>query len=91
MGKYIDYIDGKHIGTSFQEKVNALIKAGAVKIAPPTEFKPDTLICVVDNAFFAAAAYTYDEQEMKDFWPTEHDQRPRQWLELKNASRYINY
>ena len=89
MGKYIDYIDGKHIGTSYEEKISSLVAQGAVKVASPQQFKPNTLVCVIDNGPFAAAGYAYSEQEMIAFRDDGSD-RPRQWLELENASSYIN-
>lgn len=66
MGKYINVIEGKHIGTTFTEKANQIIEAGGIKIKEPTEFVPN-LVCLVDNGMFAAAAYAFDESEMNAF------------------------
>ena len=39
--------------------------------------------CVVDNGFFGAAGYAYDESEMNQF--LSPDGRPKQWLEYIHA------
>lgn len=38
-----------------------------------------SLVCVVDNGHFDAAAYMYSEQEYKD-WQRPEDKRPKRWL-----------
>jgi hypothetical protein len=77
MGKYVN-----GIGTSFQEKcLNIEFKLGGVKDSG--EVFKENMICVVDNGFFAAAGYAYNEQEWKEF--KYDDGRPRQWYILDNA------
>ena len=86
MGQYINVINGKFIGTSFNEKCNALVKAGA-KETNGQEFKPD-MICVVDNGHFAAAGYAHNNSEHKIF--KTPDGRPKRWFTLENAKSYID-
>ena len=44
------------------------------------------MICVIDNGFFAAAAYAYNESEYEEF--KQPDGRPKQWYTLDNAEEY---
>ncbi len=85
MGKYVN-IDSKGnlIGTTFREKVDALVADGATKVDSPTEWK-EGLVCVIDNGMFAAAGYAYNEREMQEFI-TSGPERPRQWLLYEHAS-----
>ena len=87
MGKYINKIEGVSIGTSFEQKVTELIVRGANTIDPPTEFQ-ENLVCVVDNGYFAAAAWAHNEQEMKLF--LRPDGRHKQWLIYKDIEKYID-
>lgn len=88
MGKYINEIDGSHIGTTFNEKCKGLEKAGARQIAPtPTEYESD-LVCVVDNGFFGAAAYAYSKEEFDEF--KRPDGRPKKWYKFPNAGIYAD-
>lgn len=77
MGMYVNETSERLLGTSFLSKCIGLIADGAEPIVPPTEFKED-LVCVVDNGPFAAAAYAYDEREMKCF--LHDDGRLKQWF-----------
>ena len=85
MGKYINEIDGVHIGSSFAEKCGSLEHHGATSISEPDEWQ-DGLICVVDNEIFAAAAYVYNKSEMKAF--SNPDGRFKQWYSMEDASRF---
>ena len=86
MGKYINNIKGKSLGTSFEQKTEALLEAGAVPISVPTKWEED-LVVVVDNGMFAAAAYVYEEQEM-NYFITGRGGRPWSWFKLENAKDY---
>lgn len=68
------------MGNSFAEKVQFL-KNKHQATATTAEFKPD-LVCVVDNGFFAAAAYCYSQGEFEEFSKTT---RPKKWLIVPNA------
>jgi hypothetical protein len=84
MGKYINQTSfGEPLGTSYESKINGLIRDGAVKIKTPSEFHPN-LVCVVDNGHFAAAGYCDSEKEFDAF--TYHaDNRPKTWLRYHAA------
>jgi len=75
---------GFYINTNCnQGKANELVKShGAIKIATPRWFNDvpvdKALICVVENGFFDAAGYCYDEHEFNAF--VEPDGRRKQWL-----------
>lgn len=86
MGRYINNINGKHIGKSFIAKWRNLVEAGAERIEP-TEFVPN-MVCLVDNGHFAAAAHAYDEREMNVF--LHPDPRPKQWFVLKGVEQYVD-
>lgn len=89
MGKYINFINGKHIGTSYEQKCQAILDAGGEEISTPTEFKED-LVCVVDNnGLFAAAGYAYDEREMEHF-KNHTNGRPTKWFILKDVETYVD-
>ena len=85
MGQYINEIKGEHIGTSFDEKRVALKINGAEAINVPEEWQ-EGLVCVVDNGFFAAAAYCYSKGELEEF--KREDGRPKQWFLYKDAKKY---
>lgn len=87
MGQYINKINGKSTGSSFTEKVEALVEAGGKLIGMPTEWQ-EGLVCVVNNGPFAAAAYAYDEAEMQEFKRFDH--RMKQWIYLPNAKDYAS-
>lgn len=86
MGKYINVIEGTHIGTTANEKITFLVSRGAERIkGEPTIFE-EGLVCVVDNGVFAAAGYAYSEREMNEF--KRPDGRPRVWLKFPDAKKY---
>ena len=84
MGRYINFIDGEHIGHLFVHKCSSLEKAGAVEIDPDDGFV-ENMVCVVDNGAFAAAAYAYNEREYQEF--NHYDGRPKQWYQYEYAER----
>jgi hypothetical protein len=86
MGKYINTINGISIGSSFDQKCKALIDNGAISITDSIFL--ENMICVVDNGWFGAAAYTYSTSEYEDF--KFHDGRPKQWFTLENVFDYID-
>jgi hypothetical protein len=81
MGYYINHINGKQLPSV--GKAQKLISEGAIRIGIPTEFQ-DNLVCVVENFFFDAAVYAYDEREMTEFI-NPNDYRPKTWLIVPNA------
>ncbi len=85
MGYYINEINGKPIGRSFTSKCASLIQAGAIET--DVKFKSD-LVCVVDNGFFAAAGYCYNESEFDAF--NTPDGREKKWFVLKDAKEYVD-
>lgn len=91
MGKYINYIEGVSMGTSFASKCSVLVDNGAVIIPRPTVDTTwkEGMVCVVDNGAFAAAAYAYSKEEMREF-STLRDHRPQQWYLFKGAKEYID-
>lgn len=67
-----------------QGKVEFLIKhANAKVIEPPTRGWTDNLVCVAHNPNFDAAAYAFNEEEMKVF--LRPDGRRKTWLLVPNA------
>jgi len=77
MGYYINHTSNGPIGASFSDKVHHLTEDGAIPISPPTSFQ-NNLVCVVDNGFFGAAAYCYDENEYQVL--IKNDGRPKTWF-----------
>tara|TARA_R110000772_G_scaffold101997_3_gene202599 strand:+ start:176 stop:436 length:261 start_codon:yes stop_codon:yes gene_type:complete len=82
MGKYVNVINGKHIGTSYEEKIRGLLDNGAVEVF--TDEFQENLVCVVDNGFFAAAGYAYCEAEFEMF--KEPDGRRKRWFTLEDVA-----
>lgn len=81
MGYYINHINGKELPAF--DKVSKLVSEGATRIGIPSEFQ-ENLVCVVENGFFDAAAYAYDEKEMSKF-NNPNDYRSKTWLIVPNA------
>jgi hypothetical protein len=88
MGRYINIIEGKALGSSFDSKIKVLAEAGAMPVGVPTEWR-EGLIVVVDNGNFAAAAYAYSEEEMNHFI-TGKGGRPWLWMEYADAKQYAD-
>ena len=86
MGKYINEIEGQPMGASFQSKCHVLESKGAMRVSG-REYDPN-LICVVNNGFFAAAAWAYSESEWEAF--KKPDGRPKQWYILPNAEDHVD-
>lgn len=76
MGYYIN-IDSKGTELPSLGKANHLIQDGAKQIPVPQEWQ-EGIVCVVDNGFFEAAGYAYDEDEMEAF--RHPDGRRKIWL-----------
>lgn len=88
MGYYINSTStGIHIGADYENKVAHLIADGATKTTGDT-FE-ENLVCVIDNGFFAAAAYIYSEDEYNEF--KFDDGRLKQWLIYKDAKKLSGY
>jgi|TARA_R110000782_G_scaffold869_2_gene3095 hypothetical protein len=84
MGKYINQIGTLPTPASYEGKCKFLESNGAVKCSD-LRYLPN-MICVIDNGFFAAAAYAYNESEYEEF--KQPDGRPKQWYTLDNAEEY---
>ena len=79
MGKYIQ--TGKAKG-----KVLDLEREHGAKTVPAKDVKHYfdqgyAIICVVDNSIFEAAAYCFDEDEIRDFMD-QNDPRPKTWMTM---------
>tara|TARA_Y100000034_G_C6837773_1_gene378742 strand:+ start:824 stop:1096 length:273 start_codon:yes stop_codon:yes gene_type:complete len=78
MGKYFN---GEYFPAT--DKASGLLRLGAQPIAAPPDWddiqEGDALVCVVDNGFFQAASYIYDEGERAAF-TQEDDLRPKRWF-----------
>lgn len=81
MGYYINHINGKELPAV--GKASKLVSEGATRIGTPTEFQ-ENLVCVVENGWFDAAAYAYNEREFKEFI-NPNDDRRKTWLIVPNA------
>lgn len=77
MGKYVNKTSHGSTGTSAAAKCTDLIADGAIEIPQPKEFI-ENIVCVVDNGFFGAAAYAYDENELSMF--KRPDGRLKRWF-----------
>ena len=82
MGKYINRTSNG-IGLSVLDKVGRLLKDGAVLAEKPVKFQ-ENLVCVVDNGFFEAAGYCYNEREFEEFNDSS-DPRMKTWLVYPHA------
>lgn len=87
MGKYINEDSrGLSLGTTASQKVQSLIADGAVRISGDN-FVPN-MVCVVDNGYFGAAGYCYDEHEYNQWkYP---DNRQKAWLQYEHAEKLAN-
>jgi hypothetical protein len=86
MGKYVNQIKGIQLGSSFNSKCEKLSKMGAIHVDDSAFI--ENMVCVVDNGFFAAAAYAYSESEYNQF--KQIDGRPKKWFTLENVSEYVD-
>lgn len=85
MGYYINHTQKRTLGTSFNEKCDGLIEAGAIEVSQPTNFQ-EGIICVVNNGLFAAAGYAFSEDELNVF--RHPDGRPKRWFIWDKAKEY---
>ena len=86
MGKYVNETTSNGIGTSFHDKCKALILDGAEEIECPTKFQ-DNLVCVVENGWFGAAAFVYNERELQAF-KLPNDLRIKRWFIWEKVELY---
>jgi len=86
MGKYINKINESPLGATFYNKCSVLEANGAERVSG-REYDPN-LVCVVDNGFFAAAAWAYSEREWETF--KRPDGRPKQWYIVPNAKDHVD-
>lgn len=86
MGKYINHTSKGFIDrSSMQDKCDAIIEDGAIEINQPKEYV-ENLVCVVDNIYFAAAAYAHSESEMNSF--LRSDGRTKRWFIWDKVSNF---
>jgi hypothetical protein len=88
MGLYVNATGNGPIGVTFDEKCSALIEAGAKELTEPDGFV-ENLVCVVENIFFAAAAYIFSEEEYEDFNDPD-DVRPKRWFVWDDVKSFAN-
>ena len=87
MGYYINQINGKLLPA--KNKAQFLIENGAKKVEGKIEFQ-ENLVCVVENAFFDAAGFTFSQDEM-DVFNNPYDNRPKTWLIVPDAAKLAGY
>lgn len=91
MGFYINEINGKQAPRIHKADFILANAYDAQLIDPPTEWQ-EGLVCVVQNGAFDAAAYAFDENEMRVFLAPDYGvQRPRQWLLVPEAKAIVGY
>lgn len=78
MGRYVNQTTNGGTGASFSSKCKALMADGAEEITKPTKFQ-ENLVCVVDNGYFGAAAFIYNEREFSAF-SLPNDFRHKRWF-----------
>lgn len=83
MGMYINHYKGQALPAIGKARV--LIENGATVTDGKTF--TENLVCVVDNVFFEAAGYCFNEREYKD-WTNPNDTRPKKWLIVPDAEKY---
>ncbi len=86
MGKYINKTSNGTLGISFNAKKQGLIADGAKQV-DPKEYV-ENMVCIVDNGFFAAAAYVYSEKEFKDF--SHEDGRHKEFFVYDKAIEFAD-
>lgn len=87
MGYYINQINGNILPA--KNKAQFLLENGAKEIEGEIKFQ-ENLVCVVENVFFDAAGYAYNEFEMEEF-NNPYDERKRRWLIVPNADKLSGY
>lgn len=84
MSKYVKVnSQGNPLGTTFERKVDSLIKDGAI-VLEPKHFEPN-LVCVIDFGMFAGAAYAETDEDFK--WFNRPGVKKRVWLKYTHAAR----
>lgn len=88
MGMYINE-NSKGIRLSHFDKAHELVADGATILKdPPTRVTLEDgsrpFVCIVHNPSFDAAAWCYDEHELREF-ARETDFRPKTWLQYPHA------
>lgn len=83
MGYYINKLpNGEILPPNGKAKKLLSLIEGTEEINQPEEWEED-IVCVVENGLFDAAAYAYDENELRVF--SRFDGRPKRWLKVPNA------
>jgi len=84
------YLNTSPKGTALpaRGKAQALLNAGATKLAGPVVFQPN-LVCVVENGIFDAAGFAFSEAEMNQF--LINDGRLKTWLIVEGADDLSGY
>ena len=85
MGYYIHKDSkGNPAPSDYKGKIKLIENDGGLIIPTPKNWA-EGLVCVVDNGFFAAAAYAYSPLEMDQF--KLPDGRPKTWMYYKHAKQ----
>lgn len=87
MGYYINNINGKDLGVTFEDKCKGLLNNGATETTD-TQYQED-MVCVVDNGMFAAVGHVYSEKEFNIF--KIRDGRRKRWFILSNAGEFSGF
>lgn len=87
MGKYINQINDVILPTSASGKAERLKMIGSEEV-DGTEYHPN-LVCVVDNGFFGAAAWCYNEKEYNSF-NNINDRRNKRWFIVDDVENLID-
>lgn len=86
MGRYINHTS-TGMPLSARGKVRELIADGATLYGGALkDANPDTLLCVVNNGVFEAAAWAYDAREVAHFADPQ-DRREKVWLVYPHAKQ----
>jgi hypothetical protein len=86
MGRYINHTS---TGTPLpaRGKMSALLADGATLYGGILKnANLDTLVCIVDNGMFEAAAWVYDKREVAEF-SNPQDRRQKVWLVYPHAKQ----
>jgi hypothetical protein len=87
MGYYIN-VNSKGQDAPALGKANFILADGGMDIPEPVEWR-EGIVCVVENGFFDAAAYAYNEKELNEF--LSPDGRDKTWLYYPLAKNLSGY
>lgn len=87
MGHYINELPNGEILPAIgkADKLLSTIEGTEELESVPQEWEED-IVCVVSNGTFEAAAYAYNDAELKEF--SRFDGRPKRWLKVPHARTF---